>query len=197
MAYTVAELSGPVQYGDDKKKWFYDASDVPDSFATCTAAGYFNNNDDAIRMSVDDLIELKTTQGQYLLQVTASTGGAVSVAYVGGDYPVESATTSAALSGYGLSLLAGSATGNEKIYNLPAPVRIGQRKSLIATTATDHTVQSTGGYTFGSTSADRITMIGQTGVLLNPGMELIAVSTTRYLVSARTETSTQGVFTTT
>jgi len=184
MAYTKAELSGPVQFGDDKKKFFYDASDVPDSLATVLTAGYFNNSDDEIRMEVDDMITVKTTQGQYELQVTASTGGAVSTELVGGDYPVESGTTSAALNGYGLSLLAGSATGNEKIYNLPGPSRIGQRKSLIAATATDHTVQSTGGYKFGTTGQDRLTLIGSATAQTMTCVELLAVTTTQYVIVA-------------
>lgn len=190
MAYTQAELSGPIQYGDDKKKFFYDAEDAGDSFATVVASGYFNNSDDEIRMEVNDLIEVKTSAGQYVLQVTASTGGAVTTTYVGGDAPVETASTSADLSGYGLSLLAGSATGNEKIYVLPTPIRAGQRKSLIATTATDHSVTSTGGFYFGTTGEASLTLIGAAGAVGGASVELLAVTTTQYIVIGKSSPST-------
>jgi hypothetical protein len=193
MAYTQAELSGPVQFGDDKKKFFYDAQDAGDSFATVIASGYFNNDDDAIRMAVEDTIEVKTSAGVFLLQVTASTGGAVTTTYVGGDVPVETATTAADLSPFGLSLLSGTATGNEKIYVLPAPTRAGQKKSLIAMTATDHSVTTTGGYFFGSTGEQSITMIGAVGALGKGSAELLAVTTTQMIVINQSSPSTGEV----
>lgn len=193
MAYTQAELSGPVQYGDDKKKFYYDAEDAGDSFATVIASGYFNNDDDDIRMEVDDQIEVKTSAGVYLLQVTASTGGAVTTTYVGGDYPVETASTSADLSAFGLSILNGSATGNEKIYVLPTPTRAGQRKSLIAQTATDHSVTTTGGFFFGSTGEQSITMIGAAGAAGKGSVELLAVTTTQMIIIGQSSPSTGEV----
>jgi len=183
MAYTQSELSGPVQFGDDVKKWFYDAEDAGDSFATVTASGYFNNFDDSIRMTVDDIIEVKTSAGVFDLQVTAisSTGGPTTTTYVGGDYPVESAT-SGAISGFGLTILAGAVTGNEKVYMLPGPTRAGQRKSVLVNTATDHSIVSTGTYAFGSTGETSITMIGAIGAQGKAGVELLAVSTTQYVI---------------
>lgn len=189
MAYTQAELSGPVQLGDDKKMFFYDAEDASDSIASVLASGYFNNSDDDIRMAVNDLIQVKTSAGQYMLQVTASTGGAVTTHLVSGnDAPVETGSTSAQLSGYGLSVLAGSATGNEKIYRLPAPTRIGQRKSLLASTATDHSVISTGGWTYYPSGNSSITLIGD--ATLGASVELVARSTTQWVVMGFTLAST-------
>jgi hypothetical protein len=193
MAYTQAELSGPVQFGDDKKKFHYDAENASDSLATVIASGYFNNTDDAIRMEVDDQIEVKTSAGLYLLQVTASTGGAVTTTYIGGDYPVESATTAADLSAFGLSLLSGGVTGNEKIYVLPTPTRAGQRKSLIAMTATDHSVTTTGGFFFGSTGEQSITLIGAVGAAGKGSCELLAVSTTQMIIIGQSSPSTGEV----
>lgn len=189
MAYTVAELSGPVQFGDDKKLFFYDASDASDALATVLASGYFNNSDDAIRFTVDDLVQVRTSAGQYLLQVTSSTGGAVGTTLVGGDVPVETGATSAALSGYGFSVLAAT-TSAARQYRLPAPTRAGQVKHLLATTATNHIVTSTGSYTFGSTGATAITLVGN--AKLGAGVTLIAKSTTQYLVIGMVEASTQG-----
>ena len=190
MAYTAAELSGPVQLGDDKKIFFYDAEDSSDSLATVLASGYFNNSDDNIRLEVNDLIQVKTSAGQYMLQVTSSTGGAVGTTLVAGDTPVETATTSVQLSGYGVSVLSKTATGGNYIYQLAGPTRAGQRKLLLATSATDHVVTSTGGYKFGSTGATALTITGN--AKLGAGVELIAASTTQYLIAAIVEASTQG-----
>lgn len=189
MAFTASDLSGPVQLGDDKKIFFYDANDASDAIATVLASGFFNNSDDNIRMAVDDLIQVRTAAGQFLLQVTSSTGGAVGTTLVSGDVPVETGATSAQLSGYGLSVLA-AAAGAQRIYRLPAPTRAGQVKQLLATTATKHTVTSTGGYTFGSTDATALSIVGN--ATLGAGVTLIARSTTQYLVASIVEASTQG-----
>lgn len=189
MAYTAADLSGPVQLGDDKKIFFYDANDASDSLATVLASGFFNNSDDNIRFAVDDLIEVRTSAGQYMLQVTSSTGGAVATTLVRGDVPVETGATSAQLSGYGLSVLAPT-TGAQRIYRLPAPTRAGQVKVLLATSGTKHTITSTGGFKFGSTGAAALSIVGN--ATLGAGVKLIARSTTQYLVAGMVEASTQG-----
>lgn len=188
MAYTAAELSGPVQLGDDKKIFFYDAEDASDSLATVLASGYFNNSDDNIRMAVNDLIQVKTSAGQYMLQVTSSTGGAVGTTYVGGDTPVESGTTSASLLGFGLSELDVS-TGAQRIYTLPKPTRAGQTKHLLATNVTVHTVATTGA-SIGSTGGQSLSLTGN--VTVGAGVTLVAKSTTQYLVVGMVEASTQG-----
>jgi len=195
MAYTAAELSGPLQLGDDKKLFFYDGSDSSDSLATVMASGYFNNNDDEIRMAVDDLIIAKGSDGTAMLMVTASTGGAVTTHLVSGnDVPIETGTTSAGLSGYGVSVLSAT-TGAQRIYALTAPTRAGQKKTLLATTTTVHTVTSTGDFVFGTTGATSVSIIGLASADAR-GCDLVAVSTTQYLLSAITETSTQGQVTT-
>jgi len=188
MAYTAADLSGPVQFGDDKKLFFYDANDASDTLATVLASGFFNNSDDDIRLAVDDLIQVRTSAGQYLLQVTSSTGGAVGTTLVGGDVPVETGATSAQLSGFGMSVLAAAATGNEKIYRLPAPTRIGQRKYLLASVTTDHSVISTGGWTYYPSGNSSITLIGNAD--LGASVELVARSTTQWVVMGYTLAST-------
>ena len=187
MAYTAADLSGPVQLGDDKKIFFYDAQDAGDSLATVLASGYFNNFDDSIRMTVDDLVQVRTSAGQYTLQVTSSTGGAVGTTLVDGDIPVETGATSAQLSGYGLSVLTGTTGGT---YRLAAPTRAGQTKIILNVAAVADVISSTGGFTFGTTGALAITITGN--AKLGAGVELIARSTTQYLVAAMIEASTQG-----
>jgi hypothetical protein len=185
MAYTKAELSGPVQFGEDKKIFFYDAEDASDSLATVLASGYFNNTDDDIRMAVNDTIQVKTSAGQYMLQVTSSTGGAVGTTLTGGDVPVETGNTSVNLLGYGLSTL------TPGTYILDAPTRAGQIKRLLCSSSTGAAiVTSTGGYTIGTTGGGSVTITGTAGVCA--GVELIAASTTQYLISGIVETTTQG-----
>ena len=41
MAYTQAELSGPLLLGDDKSIYYYDAEDASDSFGTVAVAGTY------------------------------------------------------------------------------------------------------------------------------------------------------------
>lgn len=188
MAYTQAELSGPVQLGDDKKLFFYDAEDASDSFATVVASGYFNNDDDNIRMEVNDLIQVKTSAGQYLLQVTSSTGGAVGTTLISGDIPVEAGNTSAQLSGYGLSYLDGGT------YTMAGPTRAGQTKYLVMQTTTGNAViTSTGSYTIGTTGGAALTISGAAGV--GGGVVLIAASSTQYLLAATSYGTTGNIST--
>ena len=121
--------------------------------------------------------------------MTASTGGDVSTHLVSGnDVPVETGTTSVSLSAYGMSVLA-AATGAERIYTLPAPTRAGQRKSLLAITSPDHVVTSTGGYTIGTTGGSALTITGL-ATDRSRGAELIARSTTQYLIAAYSQDTT-------
>ena len=192
MAYTQAELSGPLQLGDDKKLFFYDGSDASDSLSTIMAAGYFNNTDDSIRMAVDDLIIVKGSSGTATLQVTAVTSGSVTTKLVSGDDPIETGTTSVSLSGFGTSILSAS-TGGARNYRLPAPVTAGQRKTLIVTTTTNHIITSTGGYTLGTTGGSSIQVVGvEAG--LGRFVSLVAASTTQYLICGMSAPST-GIIT--
>jgi len=199
MAYTRTELSGPLQFGDDKKVYFYDGSDTTtsDTLATIAAVGYFNNADDDLRLAVNDLIFVRGNDGFGVFEVVtvSTTGAGVTTAPVHGDAsPVETGSTSVSLSAFGTSILS-VAAGGQRIYRLPAPTRAGQKKTLLATTSTVHNVQSTGGYTFGTTGATSVNITGLASADAR-GVELLAASTTQYLISAFVETSTYGQITT-
>lgn len=195
MAYTQAELSGPVNFGDDKKVFFYDGNDASDTIKTISTAGYFNNTDDAIRFAVEDLIFVRASDGFVILQVTAVSSGSVTTHLVSGnDIPTESITTATVPSGYGLSYLTAAATGNEKIYLLPAPTRAGQRKTFIATVATDFSIQSTGGWAYAPSGNSSYTMIGN--ATRGTALELLALSTTAWVVVGGMILSTGEITTT-
>ena len=195
MAYTQAELSGPINFGDDKKVFFYDGNDASDNIKTINTAGYFNNTDDVIRMAVEDLIFVRASDGFAVLQVTAVSSGSVTTHLVSGnDVPVESITTATVPSAYGFSYLTAAATGNEKVYLLPAPTRAGQRKTFMASVATDFSIQSTGGWAFAPSGNASYTMIGN--ATRGTALELVALSTTAWAVIGGMLLSTGEVTTT-
>jgi len=139
MAYDKAGLSGPLQFGFDKKLYYY--TSTADSVATIAAAGYMNNDDDNLRLENSDQMVVKDSANRVgTLEVVNSTGGAVTF-YVlpGGDGPAET-STGGALSAYGVSFL-----NSTQAFTLhTAPVRAGQEKKIVALVA-GGTVTTTGG----------------------------------------------------
>src|SRR3990167_299371 len=69
----------------------YDAGS--DALATVLTAGYFNNTDDLLNLTVDDLIFIQAGDGNCCARVSAITSGSVTLQFAGGNLPVNTMAT--------------------------------------------------------------------------------------------------------
>ena len=120
MAYTAGNLHLLAGAPGDLS-YTYDAA--ADTQATVLADGYFNNTDDDLNLTVDDLIWCQCTDGNMWLRVSAISSGTVTCQFAGGNVPIQASasgvTTEVALT-VGHYVL-GSAHGTSTEYVLPAP----------------------------------------------------------------------------
>lgn len=166
-------------HGNDKKLWYYDADANSETLATVAASGYFNNTDDDVRLSADDLITVKGTDGVTTFEVTSVSSGSVSTRDIRNRALHTGSTASNLLPG--VNLLAGTTAGT---HNLPVPTA-GDSLLIIGTGAASHVISSTASISLGSTGATTITLGG-----IGSGVELLAASSTQYLVLRDIESTT-------
>jgi len=182
MAFTRAELSGPLLFGDDKSLYYYDAEDASDTFASVAASGYFNNTDDNLRLAVGDVINVKSTTGYGVLEVSAISSGTVTCEVVNADSVVESVSTSQGITGFGTSVI-----GAAGIYALNGALVTGQRKSIACIAGLGAVTITSTGAPIGTTGGSLIFRAGGTGA------DLVAASTSRWVVVSTAETSSTGL----
>jgi len=123
MAYTAGNLhlraGGP---GD--LTYTYDAGS--DTLATVLTAGYFNNSDDDLNLTVDDLIFIQATDGNCWARVSALSSGSVTLQFAGGNLPIQTmpATGTAVALGAAMSIgqyEIGTSIGTATRFVLPTP----------------------------------------------------------------------------
>lgn len=94
MAFTASNLhlrAGAV--GD--LTYTYDADS--DTLATVLTAGYFNNDDDDIKLAAEDKIWVQASDGNMWLRVSSvASGGAVTTQFAGGNLPIQTWATGTA-----------------------------------------------------------------------------------------------------
>lgn len=94
MAFTASNLhlrAGAV--GD--LTYTYDAGS--DTLATVLTAGYFNNDDDDIKLAAEDKIWVQASDGNMWLRVSSvASGGAVTTQFAGGNLPIQTWATGTA-----------------------------------------------------------------------------------------------------
>lgn len=93
MAYTAANLHLKAGAPGDLT-YTYDAGS--DSMATVSVAGYFNNTDDNLNLTVDDLMFCQCTDGNMWLRVSALSSGSVTTQFAGGNSPLQTFSTGTA-----------------------------------------------------------------------------------------------------
>lgn len=64
-----------------------------DTMATVSTAGYFNNTDDDLNLTVDDLIWSQCTDGNFWHRVSALSSGSVTTQFAGGNLPIQTFAT--------------------------------------------------------------------------------------------------------
>lgn len=94
MAYTSGNLHLRAGAPGDLT-YTYDAGS--DTLATVLTAGYFNNSDDDLNLTVDDLIFVQATDGNCWARVSAISSGSVTLQFAGGNLPVQTPGTGTAV----------------------------------------------------------------------------------------------------
>jgi hypothetical protein len=93
MAYTAGNLHLRAGAPGDLT-YTYDAGS--DSMATVATAGYFNNTDDDLNLTVDDLVWCQCTDGNMWLRVASISSGSVTAQFAGGNLPLQTFSTGTA-----------------------------------------------------------------------------------------------------
>jgi hypothetical protein len=75
--------------------YVYDVS-AADTMATVLVAGYFNNTDDNLNLTVGDTIFAQCSDGNMWLTVSSIASGAVACQYAGGNLPIQTFATGTA-----------------------------------------------------------------------------------------------------
>lgn len=94
MAYTAGNLHLRAGAPGDLT-YTYDAG-ATDTLATVLTAGYFNNTDDDLNFTVDDLIFIQASDGNCWARVSAISSGSVTLQFAGGNLPVQTFATGTA-----------------------------------------------------------------------------------------------------
>lgn len=93
MAYTAGNLH-LVATAPGDCSYTYDAGS--DTMATVAAAGYFNNSDDNLNLTVDDRVWCQCSDGNMWLRVASISSGAVTMHFAGGNLPIQTPATGTA-----------------------------------------------------------------------------------------------------
>lgn len=93
MAYTAGNLHLRAGAPGDLS-YTYDAGS--DALATVATAGYFNNTDDDLNLTVDDLIWVQASDGNAWFRVSAISSGSVTLQFAGGNLPIQTFATGTA-----------------------------------------------------------------------------------------------------
>lgn len=154
----------------------YDAGS--DAAATVVASGYINNTDDAVNLSVDDMVIAQCSDSTVTLIVTAVSSGVVTTRVLD-ETVVDTASTASTIPATGFSDLTSTGAVN---YALAAPFK-GAKKTLFksASSTAIITVSTTAaGATFdGSSDAAAFNGAGDC-------LQLVGLSTTRWAVVSNT-----------
>jgi hypothetical protein len=121
MAYTAGNLHLRAGAPGDLT-YTYDAGS--DTLAEILVAGYFNNTDDDLVLTVDDLIFVQATDGNMWVRVGSISSGSVTCQFAGGNLPPQTPATGTGASD--ARLLVGhyeiaSAVSTASHYYLPTP----------------------------------------------------------------------------
>jgi len=122
MAYTAGSLHLRAGAPGDLT-YTYDAGS--DTLATVLTAGYFNNSDDDLNFTVDDLIFVQATDGNCWARVSALSSGSVTLQFAGGNLPIQTPGTGTAVAAASTLLVGfyevGTSISTATRYVLPTP----------------------------------------------------------------------------
>ncbi len=117
MAYAANTLVLNASAAPGNAVYYHDAGS--DTMATVIASGYFNNSDDDLNLTVDDLIFSQCTDGDIWHKVSALSSGSVTTQMVSGEGPYNGVKGTASISlSVGITELG---TGTATAFALPTP----------------------------------------------------------------------------
>lgn len=90
MAYTAGNLHLRAGAPGDLT-YTYDAAS--DTLATVLTAGYFNNDDDDLNLTAEDLIFIQAADGNCWARVSAISSGSITLQFSGGNLPIQTFST--------------------------------------------------------------------------------------------------------
>ena len=183
MAYTAGTLHlragapGDLTYNHDAGS---------DTMATVLTAGYFNNTDDSLNLTVDDLIWSQCADGNFWHRVSAIASGSVTTQFAGGNLPLQTPAT-----GTDATLSAAMAVGHYEVgtsistasrYVLPTPyagAEVLVRKNDSGSQIFEFDAGGSGatGITYDSVGNRRISLRNEAN-----GFHVVGVSTTRWRI---------------
>lgn len=183
MAYTAGSLHLRAGAPGDLT-YTYDAGS--DAMATVATAGYFNNTDDDLNLTVDDLVWCQCTDGNMWLRVSAISSGSVTMQYAGGNLPLQTPAT-----GTAAALSAAVAVGHYEVgtsiasasrYVLPTPyagAEVLVRKDDSGSQIFEFDAGGSGatGITYDSVGNRRISLQNE-----GEGFHVVGVSATRWRI---------------
>jgi hypothetical protein len=150
MAYTAADLYYQGDTYPGRASYTY-TSDT-DTQATVLAAGYFNNSDNDLNLTVDDQIQVIGDQGNYMMSVVSISSGSVTTKLVTGDDGSigcgATLTVSKAIHD-GRTIYLDTAAGS--VLTLPAATGSGMKLKVVVSvgvTSNTHNIKVTGDDTF-------------------------------------------------
>ncbi len=150
MAYTAGNLyDSGVNYPGFRQYTYKSDTDVQ---ATVLAAGYFNNTDDDLNLTVDDQIQVTGDQGNYMMSVVSISSGSVTTKLVTGNDGAIGAGSTLTLSKAihdGRTIYLDTAAGS--VVTLPAATGSGMKVRIVvsvARTSNSHNILCTGDDTF-------------------------------------------------
>lgn len=188
MAFTNTDLVLTASGPNGNLVYYHDAGS--DTMATVAASGYYNNSDDSINLSVDDVIFAQCNDGDFWMRVSAVSSGSVTTQAMSFEGP------------WNGSLVATATASNNSKITVPGITEIGSGTASKYTLSAAPYIGAKVTVTFGGTSTKaRSITTNATGVTINgkghrtmtkavgaatPGksISLLGVSTTRWVIIA-------------
>lgn len=188
MAFTNTDLVLIATGPNGNLVYYHDAGS--DTMATVAAAGYYNNTDDTINLSVDDVIFAQCNDGDVWLRVSAISSGSVTTQPMSFEGP------------WNGSLVATATASNKSKITVPGVTEIGSGTASKYTLSAAPYIGAKVTIVFGGTSTKARTITtNATTVTLNgkghrtltkavgantpgKGVTLLGVSTTRWVILA-------------
>ncbi len=163
--------------------YYHDAGS--DTMATVFTAGYFNNSDDDLNLTVDDLIFSQCSDGDFWHKVSALSSGSVTTQLAGGGLGPNNGDVSTGVATAQLKVgVSELGTGTATNFGTVTPYP-GARITVVQTgTSTNDTVAvSSSGVTFNERGSTTITLDGTAFI---PGFSLLGVSATQWVIVSAT-----------
>lgn len=155
--------------------YYHDAGS--DTMATVFTAGYFNNTDDDLNLTVDDLVFSQCTDGDFWHKVSSISSGSITTQSVGGEGP-DNGNFSTSTAGFTIPMGVNElGTGTATEWKTPTPYPGAKLTIAVSGTATHIVNVSSSGVTFNKKGDTAIVFSAAGG-----GVQLLGISITQWVI---------------